>query len=140
MTDVTLAYVPLDVMDRYWPVAEPMLQLAQVRYDHEYGMEDLKDAVYAGKCRLWLILVEGKPRAAMTTYDEVHPRRTSLLIELLGGEGISEWAEAAVVELSRVARDAGYDAIRTNARSGWIKMAKQYNFTPKHVAYEMELH
>ncbi len=136
---VTLSYVPISELDKWWPVASPMIELARKRYDSQYGLDDVKDAIAKGKAVLWLIMVGSKPRAAMTTSEDQYPRRKVLCIELLGGDAAEDWAEDAVGELARVARAAGYDAIETKARRGWSKMAGKYNFRPVHVAYEMEL-
>ena len=57
----------------------------------------------------------------------------------VGGKNADIWAEKALHELARVGRAAGYDAIETKARLGWMRLAKKHNFRPKHVAYEMDL-
>jgi len=136
---VTLSYVPTSEMDKWWPVAAPMIELARKRYDSQYGLDDVKDAILNGRAVLWLIMVGSKPRAAMTTSETKYPRRKVLCIELLGGEAVADWAEDAIGELARAAKAAGYDAIETKARRGWSKMAGKYNFRPVYVAYEMEI-
>lgn len=136
---VTLEYVPRSHLAQFWPLAAPMIEQARRRYDRDYGLADVLKALEAGRALLWLVNVDGQPVAAMTTSEEIYPRRKSILIELLGGKGVSEWASAAIAELASVARAAGYDAIETRGRPGWAKLAKQNNFRVKHVAFEMEL-
>jgi hypothetical protein len=58
---------------------------------------------------------------------------------MIGGERADLWSKPALDELARVSKAAGFDAIETHARAGWSKMAKQYMFKLKHVAYELEL-
>ena len=137
--NIRLVYVPRAEIADYWDVAGPLIELAQRRYSHEYGLEDVREALDDGRAILWMIQVDGEFMAAMTTTEEKQPRRKTLLIELLGGKNADIWADKALRELARVGRAAGYDAIETKARLGWMRLAKKHNFRPKHVAYEMDL-
>jgi hypothetical protein len=137
--NIRLVYVPRAEIADYWDVAGPLIELAQRRYSHEYGLEDVREALDDGRAILWMIQVDGEFMAAMTTTEDKQPRRKTLLIELLGGKNADIWAERALHELARVGRAAGYDAIETKARLGWMRLAKKHNFRPKHVAYEMDL-
>lgn len=131
--------VPVDLIDQHWPTFGPMIELAQKRVADQCGMDDILDWLRDGTSRLWGIYVDEKPLAAMTTADKNYPRKRVMVIEMIGGERADLWSEGALGELARVSRLAGYDAIETHARAGWSKLAKRYMFTPKHVAYEMEL-
>lgn len=137
--NIRLVYVPRAKIGDYWNVAGPLIELAQRRYSHEYGLEDVRSALDEGKAMLWMIQVDGEFMAAMTTTELNQPRRKTLLIELLGGKDADIWAAKALQELARVGRAAGYAAIETKARLGWMRLAKKHNFRPKHVAYEMDL-
>ena len=137
--NVRLVYVPRSDVEAYWHVAGPLLELAQRRYSDEYGLEDVRAALNDGKAVLWLVMIDDEVAAAMTTTEERQPRKKTLLIELLGGAKSDIWAEKLMSELTRVCRAAGYDAIETKARLGWMRLAKKHNFQPKYVAYEMDL-
>jgi hypothetical protein len=137
--NIRLVYVPRAEIADYWDVAGPLIELAQRRYSHEYGLEDVREALGNGRAILWMVQVDGEFMAAMTTTEDNQPRRKTLLIELLGGKNADIWAEKLITELARVGRAAGYDAIETKARLGWMRLAKKHNFRPKYVAYEMDL-
>jgi hypothetical protein len=137
--NIRLVYVPRAKIEDYWHIAAPLIELAQRRYANEYGLDDVREALDNGRAMLWLIEVADDFMAAMTTTEDLQPRRKTLLIELLGGSNSDIWAETVITELGRVGRAAGYDAIETKARLGWMRLAKKHNFRPKYVAYEMDL-
>ena len=136
---VDMRLVPVDMIEQHWPTFSPMIELAQRRMSDQCGMEDILGWLRDGTSRLWGIYVDDEPMAAMTTCDNNYPRQRALVIEMIGGERGDLWTAEALAELARVARLAGYDTIESRARAGWSKLAKRYMFTPKHVAYEMEL-
>lgn len=136
---VDMRLVPVDMIDTHWPTFGPMIEKAQKRVADQCGMDDILGWLHDGTSRLWGIYVDDEPLAAMTTADKNYPRKRVMVIEMIGGERVDLWTEGALAELARVSRLAGYNAIETHARAGWSKLAKRYMFTPKHVAYEMEL-
>jgi len=139
MSKVGVFYVPADKMDQYWPTFGPMIELAQKRLADQCGMDDVEEWLRTGRSLLWGIYVDGKPMAAMMTAENTYPRKRVMVIEMIGGERADLWSKPALDELARVSKAAGFDAIETHARAGWSKMAKQYMFKLKHVAYELEL-
>ena len=139
MSDVKTYYIPADLLDKHWPTFGPMIELAQKRLDDQFGMDDVEGWVRSGQSLLWGIYVDGKPMAAMLTTENRYPRKSVMVIEMIGGERADLWSKPVLDELARVSKAAGFDAIETRARSGWSKMAKQYMFKLKHVAYELEL-
>ena len=136
---VDMRLVPVDMIDTHWPTFGPMIEKAQKRVADQCGMDDILGWLHDGTSRLWGIYVDDNPLAAMTTADKNYPRKRVMVIEMIGGDRVDLWTEGALAELARVSRLAGYNAIETHARAGWSKLAKRYMFTPKHVAYEMEL-
>ena len=139
MSKVDVFHVPADQMDQHWPTFGPMIELAQKRLQDQCGMDDVEEWLRTGQSLLWGIYVDGEPIAAMLTAASQYPRRRVMVIEMIGGSNADLWSEAALNELARVSKAAGFDAIETHARAGWSKMAKQYMFKLKHVAYELEL-
>jgi len=137
--NVILIFVPVDQVEHYWPIAKPLIALAQERYEGQYSIEDVLAALRNGVATLWLIMVDETLMAAMTTSYEIYPKKQSLVIELIGGKSPEVWADEALRQLAVIGKNAGYHAIETKARAGWLKMAKQHGFKIKHVAYEMEL-
>ena len=139
MTDVKTYLIPTSALDQWWPTFGPMIEMAQKRLEDQCGMDDVMGWLREGKSWLWGIYVDGEPMAAMMTAESQYPRKRVMVIEMIGGKRADLWSEAALAELARVSRVAGYDAIETHARAGWSKLAKRYMFTLKHVAYELEL-
>ena len=136
---VDMRLVPVDMIDTHWQTFGPMIEKAQKRVIDQCGMDDILGWLQDGTSRLWGIYVDDEPMAAMTTSDQNYPRKRAMVIEMIGGKRADLWTGDALAELARVSRLAGYDSIETQARAGWSKLAKRYMFTPKRVAYEMEL-
>jgi len=139
MSGVGVFYIPADKLDQHWPTFGPMIELAQKRLTDQCGMDDVEEWLRTGRSLLWGIYVDGEPMAAMMTTGNTYPRKRVMVIEMIGGARADLWSKPALDELARVSKAAGFDAIETHARAGWSKMAKQYRFKLKHVAYELEL-
>jgi hypothetical protein len=123
----------------YWDVLGPFIDKAASRYSKEYDLEHVWDALLMGKCMLFGIEHDGEFMGAMTVAPVNQPKRKTLTIELVGGINAGKWYYDTVKQLADVARQAGYDALSSNARRGWRNMAKESGFTETSVTYEMEL-
>lgn len=123
----------------YWDVLGPFIDKAASRYRKEYDLEHVWDALLMGKCMLFGIEHDGEFVGAMTVAPVNQPKRKTLTIELVGGDNVSLWYKDTIKQLADVARQAGYDALSSNARRGWRNMAKDSGFTEISVTYEMEL-
>lgn len=88
---------------------------------------------------LFGIECDGELRGAMTVAPIHQPKRKVLAIELVGGKNAELWYYDTVQQLKVFAKQAGYDALTSNARRGWRKMAKESGFRETSVTYEMEI-
>lgn len=139
MPKVTLSRVNTSDVPFQWSMWAQFIAKAQQRYEKDYGISDVYDALALGKAQLWGIYVDGQPEAAMTTSIQVFPRRKTLLIELVGGSKAKIWASDVIDQLGKAAQAVGVEAIEGRARFGWWPMAKQAGFKRKYAAYELEL-
>lgn len=123
----------------YWDILGPFIDKAASRYSKEYDLEHVWGALLAGKCMLFRIEHNGETMGAMTVAPVSQPKRKTLVIELVGGKNAELWYSDTVKQLADTARNAGYDAITSEARHGWRKMASKVGFKETSVTYEMDL-
>jgi hypothetical protein len=65
------------------------------------------------------------------TYDS---GKKSMLIPMVGGEGIREWGQEWIDFISQIARDVGCDELRgMAARDGWLGLLKGRGWIQNHV-------
>ncbi len=126
-------------MAEYWDQVAPFLGLAADRYSKDYDITDVWDALLQKKALLFGIEVDGVLMGAMTVAPDHQPKRKMLDIELVGGKNADKWYYDTIQQLTAFAKQAGYDALRSNARQGWRKMAKHSGFKETSVTYELEI-
>ena len=122
-----------------WRKLAPFVAKAAKRYKKDYDLEDVFEAIRSGKAMLFGIEHGGELMGAMTVAPVHQPKRKTLVIELVGGKNAKLWYSDTVRQLADTARNAGYDAITSNARHGWRKMASKVGFKETSVTYEMDL-
>lgn len=137
MTKIT-PVSPSDLLVQ-WRKLAPFVAKAAKRYEKDYDLDDVFEAVRSGKAMLFGIEHGGEFMGAMTVAPVVQPKRKTLVIELVGGKDAELWYSDTVRQLADTARNAGYDAITSNARHGWRKMAAKVGFKEASVTYEMDL-
>lgn len=138
MTTKLHPVMPVDIVDE-WGRVSAFISKAAKRYAKDYDLEHVWDALLAGKCMLFRIEHNGETMGALTVAPVSQPKRKTMVIELVGGDNAKLWYYDTIQQLADVARQAGYDAITSNARSGWRNMAKDSGFKEMSVTYEMDL-
>ena len=88
---------------------------------------------------MWLIHLEDKLVAAMTTVVVKHPQRKNLKIEFIGGKRMRQWMDEALSLLKKLSIDAGLDAIESDVRKVFEKYVDTSPFRSVYPHYEMEL-
>ena len=131
-------YVPKEMLDQYWPVAEPMLQRVEDLISARLGIEDIYARLQSGAQTLWFISVNDDIVAAATTSIAFYPRRKCLVIENVAGRQMSEWGSDVIAEFKRIGIDSGLDGIEAHGRLGWKKYHEAHGFRVRDVVYEME--
>lgn len=119
--------------------AMDLLAPAIKRQERNVSAEDVEADIRNAGVVLWLIYVEDKLTAALTTSVVKHPRRTTLHIEFMGGTRMRQWMNEAIMMLSEVAKRAGLDGIEADGRIGFDKYVDASPFREVYRHYEMEL-
>lgn len=138
-SDAKVVYVPPGLVDREWPVAGPLLDLARRRFSSKMDLNDLYRDLKSGEQQLWIVLSGKDMKAAMTTLVEPHPKCSVLRVMLLGGRDMRLWRDSALHVIKDAARQLGCKTIEVNARLGWAKHAGKYGFKETARIYELEI-
>ncbi len=107
-----------------WPLAEPHVAKALVHYHGAYWPEDVLDLVEKGRAQLWLVQKHDKVIAALVSWINYYPRRTTICVPLIGGEQMKSWFRLALLAIESWAMEVGCDALEGGARRGWARLAK----------------
>jgi hypothetical protein len=116
-----------------------LLAPAIARQSHNVTMQDVEDDIRSGGSVLWLIHLEDKLTAAVTTCVVKHPQRTTLKIEFIGGTRMRQWMNEAISLFKKLAIDAKLDGIEADGRKGFEKYVDNSDFKEVYTHYEMEL-
>lgn len=125
--------------DQYVSEGMELLAPAILRQSHNVTMQDVEDDIRGGGCVMWLISLEDKLVAAMTTVVVKHPQRKNLKIEFIGGKRMRQWMNEAIDLMKKLALDAGLDALEADGRKGFEKYVDASLFRSVYTHYEMEL-
>ena len=136
---VSILPVLSEDFDKYVKKGMELLAPAVLRQAHNVTMQDVEDDIRAGGSVMWLIHLEDKLVAAMTTVVVKHPQRKNLKIEFLGGKRMRQWMGEALSLMKKLALDAGLDAIEADGRKGFEKYVDASPFRSVYTHYEMEL-
>jgi len=131
--------IPTSQLGEFWDELGPFIDKAASRYSKEYDLSDVWDALLDERALLFGIWSDGEAVGAMTVAPVEQPKRKTLVIELVAGQNAEKWYADTVWQLKEFARRAGYDAITSNARKGWRKMANSVGFKEASTTYEMDL-
>lgn len=136
---VSILPVLSEDFDKYVSKGMELLAPAILRQAHNVTMQDVEDDIRAGGSVMWLIYLEDKLIAAMTTVVVKHPQRRNLKIEFIGGKRMRQWMNEAINLMKKLALDAGLDAVEADGRKGFEKYVETSPFQAMYTHYEMEL-
>ena len=136
---VSILPVLSEDFDKYVKKGMELLAPAVLRQAHNVTMQDVEDDIRAGGSVMWLIHLEDKLVAAMTTVVVKHPQRKNLKIEFIGGKRMRQWMNEAINLMKKLALDAGLDAVEADGRKGFEKSVDASPFRSVYTHYEMEL-
>lgn len=122
---VSIIPVPSDRARAVWPLAEPHIVRALEHCHGAYLPEDVLDMVASGKAQLWLAQrADGLVVAALVSWINRYPRRTSVCVPFIGGTELRTWFRKALLAIESWAIEIGCDALEGGARRGWARLAK----------------
>ena len=126
-------------LNEFWPDLAPHIKRAADRYSRDYSLQEVREAIISGDAILFGVHDGTDFVGAITATTIDYPRRTILLIELVGGTGVKNWYVEAIEALTVLAKAAGCGAIRAEARKGWKMMSNDVGFKEISVTYEKVL-
>ena len=90
---VSVLPVLAEDFDQYLSKGMELLAPAILRQSQNVTMQAVEDDVRGGGSVMWLIHLEDKLVAAMTTVVVKHPQRKNLKIEFIGGKRMRQWMD-----------------------------------------------
>ncbi len=122
---VQIIPVPSDRARAVWPLAEGHIVRALEHCHGAYLPQDVLDMVEAGRAQLWLAQrADGLVVAALVSWINRYPRRTSVCVPFIGGTELRTWFRKALLAIESWAIEIGCDALEGGARRGWARLAK----------------
>lgn len=128
--------VPSSLIEEGWHAIGPWIDDAAKRSRGKYSGDDIKEALIAGECQLWMW---DTPTAfgLLVTQIVRYPKNTCCWIRMATGRNSDEWANESVKTIEAWAREQGCNAMELIARPGWKKKLDGYAET--HVYLEKSL-
>ncbi len=136
---VTVLPVLQDDYDEFLPQGMALIEPAVSRQSDNVSLDDIEDDIRGGGAIMWVVHVEDKLVAALTTCVVRHPQRDTLKIEFMGGSRMGQWMDDAIKVLSKIALDADLCAIEADGRKGFEKYVDKSPFREVYTHYVMEL-
>lgn len=128
-----LLQIPPAITDKVWSAVEPYLAKAVKHSNGTHSVNGAKSRVKSNAAQLWVIVEDEKPHrivaAGITSireYDDTNKR--ALMIELLGGERMSDWFELKN-NIETWAAENGCTIAFCWARKGWAKHLPDFHLT-----------
>ena len=118
-------------VDALWPHIEPMIRRA---VNHEPMLarlecaEDVRKKLVSGRYGLWLVLKAGEIKAAIVLSTREHSRGRVVCAEYAGGEGLAEWIEPLIEEVTEKARAVDTRALMVTGREQWQGILEKLGF------------
>jgi hypothetical protein len=126
--------IPVELVDHFWPFAEPYIKRALDHTSGEFLPADVKAFCQQGTVQLWLVSEGSRIVAAITTEIINYPRRRHCRIITLAGSRAAEWTEQADTIISAWAREQGCVALEAFVRKGYVPVLIKQGFTHKYSA------
>lgn len=120
-----VASIHLHALPAAWPILWPFLEPAATRW--EMTEIDVRRVIDKDEARLWAIVEDGRPIAAVTTQITTDPERRCR-IWLVGGSRVREWVEVFLEKITEWARGYGCVALWARGRKGWDPLGAALGF------------
>lgn len=117
----TLTLIENDEIEEAWPLVEPLLKKAIARSYGETTLHAEYEKLLQGETSLWMVTLAGRPIAAATTYFHRYPRKTVMVVGLLGGESMDAWLHLQP-QMIAFAKTNGATALQSEVRPGLTRI------------------
>lgn len=126
--------IPANMVEHFWPFAEPYIKRALDHTSGEFLPSDLKIYCKERVAQLWLISENSRVIAACTTEIVNYPQRRHCRVITLGGTKAPEWTGLLDIILEEWSRQQGCVAIEAFVRKGYVSVLSQYGYKQKYAA------
>ena len=99
-----------------WDRIKPLIDKALTK--EFYDAEDIKHLCLSG---MMMVFVAQDYQAVATVELINHPKQKAALVHTLGGDGMEEWVDELLEEITKIAKSNGANSIQINGRRGWLK-------------------
>lgn len=137
--EISCIPVPKDYLAAVWPVVKPMLEKAVATAPGKLGIDDVIANAFQGSYVIWLALVDGEVKGALTTRVIEYPRCRAMAIDWVGGSKMKLWFGPAMRAMKEHARLNGCSRMEGYGREAWLKWLKPEGWRPEYVAFKVEL-
>lgn len=120
--------IPANMVDRFWPLAEPYIKRALDHTRGEFTPADIKSLCKDKVIQLWLVSEGERIIAAATTEIVVYPSAKHCRVATLGGSRAVEWLQLLFFVLDEWAKEQGCDAMEAFVRKGFVRILADYGY------------
>lgn len=131
--------IPANLVDHFWPFAEPFIKRALDHSAGEFRPLDLRDYCKDRVVQLWLVSENERIIAAITTEIINYPRKRHCRIVTLAGSKAPEWTGLADVIIGEWAKEQQCNAMEAYVRKGYVPVLAKYGYKHKYSAVFKEL-
>lgn len=131
--------VPADLVPAIWPSVLPLIERGVEASRGDRLAPDYFDICASGAAQLWLIGKDGAVTAICIAEMVQYPRRRVALVDLIAGDGLSEWLPLLDATVGAWGRARGASAIQTGGRPGWSRVTKQIGYRTIGIVIEKDL-
>jgi hypothetical protein len=139
MSDVRVFAVPPELLNAVWGDACRWLKPAVDRSNGRTSISDTYLDIEAGHSVLWMVRQGEEPVGYYTTRVTRYPGCKAMVLDWIGGSGISSWMHETIDAMQRHAKHNGCKHIEFTGREGWGRLLKGTGWEPEYVCYKMEL-
>lgn len=131
--------IPAELVERFWPFAEPYIKRALDRAHGEFHATDFKRSCLERNLQLWLISKEKRIFGAVTTEIVVYPHRKHCRVITLAGSNFVDWVTLVDTTLDAWALAQGCDAMEAYVRKGLVPRLAPLGYKHGHSVLLKEL-
>lgn len=124
---MNVSIIPPEHIKDVWGKVEPLLQKAIDRQGFgRYEISDVLGALVSGQTTLWIYFGDDMNILSAWVLRMIkYPRKTSMLVELFGGEDLKGFEFVASDTIAAYARDCGCQMVECQGRLGWSRPGKR---------------
>lgn len=140
MTPIVVCFpVPKEAVDLVWGQVAPMLEGAVLTARGKCDIADVRAGIEDGSYLLWVVDIDGKIVAAITTRIIDYPRCKAMALDWIGGGRMKEWIEIVNQTIVTHARHNGCTHLEGYGRDAWLRWTKRFGWKEDYTAFRMEI-